>query len=264
MISTYDKNRVAERFARQSKVYESVTPVQNDMAERLMTMIADVAQITNPTNVLDIGCGTGRLTAKLIEKFPNAHVTGIDVADAMIRQARKNVPKAIFIHDDAEIYMTHCQDKLQIIASNAAIQWFDNPLKTIRRCIDALQSKGSLAFATFGDQTFKELRTAFCEAYGELDVKPKKHLLDMPNAAFWQNAIPNATVTEETFELNFPCVKDFLHSVQKAGATHPPSKNSQLTKKVYLKMTDRYKKRFKKNNGIQVTYHAIYVTFVKP
>ena len=35
-------------------------------------------------NILEIGCGTGYLTRALIELFPSAHITAVDIAPGMI------------------------------------------------------------------------------------------------------------------------------------------------------------------------------------
>ncbi|BFH17355.1 class I SAM-dependent methyltransferase [Paenibacillus melissococcoides] len=45
--------------------------------------------------VLDIGCGTGDLTARIRES--GAHVVGIDKSEAMIAQARSKYPELRFI-----------------------------------------------------------------------------------------------------------------------------------------------------------------------
>ncbi|MFQ5544179.1 MAG: class I SAM-dependent methyltransferase, partial [Nitrospiria bacterium] len=40
-------------------------------------------------NVLDIGCGDGKITAEIAAALPNGSVVGIDSADSMIKLARK-------------------------------------------------------------------------------------------------------------------------------------------------------------------------------
>ena len=41
--------------------------------------------------VLDAGCGTGLLTAELLEALPNGHVVGIDLSQNMLRTAREHL-----------------------------------------------------------------------------------------------------------------------------------------------------------------------------
>lgn len=51
--------------------------------------------------VLDLGCGPGSLTDKLLS-IPNVRLTGVDISAAMIRRARQRFPQVQFSVDDAE------------------------------------------------------------------------------------------------------------------------------------------------------------------
>ncbi len=45
-----------------------------------------------PSAILDVGCGTGRLLFRARATFPKAQVVGIDLSPGMIEQARSKVP----------------------------------------------------------------------------------------------------------------------------------------------------------------------------
>jgi trans-aconitate methyltransferase len=45
--------------------------------------------------VLDLGCGTGRLTALLVERIPDGRAVGIDVSANMLATARREMPAAL-------------------------------------------------------------------------------------------------------------------------------------------------------------------------
>ncbi|HEX6334007.1 MAG TPA: class I SAM-dependent methyltransferase [Flavisolibacter sp.] len=51
--------------------------------------------------IFEIGCGPGNITKYLLSKRPDFQVTGIDVAENMVRLARKNNPTADFTVMDA-------------------------------------------------------------------------------------------------------------------------------------------------------------------
>ena len=42
-----------------------------------------------PARILDLACGTGEITRRLAELFPNAQITGVDVEEAHLNSARK-------------------------------------------------------------------------------------------------------------------------------------------------------------------------------
>jgi ubiquinone/menaquinone biosynthesis C-methylase UbiE len=46
---------------------------------------------SEPTRILDLGTGTGAAAAWLAERYPDAQVTGVDVAEEMVRLARDRV-----------------------------------------------------------------------------------------------------------------------------------------------------------------------------
>ena len=69
--------------------------------------------------ILDFGCGTGHLTAKISES--GAHPVGIDSSPAMIAQARQNYPRLKFELADGERYRT--SELFDAVFSNAALHW---------------------------------------------------------------------------------------------------------------------------------------------
>ena len=48
------------------------------------------------TRILDIGTGTALMALMLAQRFPDAHVTGIDIDDEACQQARENVANTPF------------------------------------------------------------------------------------------------------------------------------------------------------------------------
>lgn len=55
--------------------------------------------LVKDAHILDVGCGTGQLAQKLIEK--GYKITGIDASEGMLSYARENVPDAKLVLNDA-------------------------------------------------------------------------------------------------------------------------------------------------------------------
>jgi tRNA (cmo5U34)-methyltransferase len=58
-----------------------------------MALVAEAAAATTPhaRHVLDVGCGAGNYTLKLLERLPNLDVTLIDLSQPMLDRARERV-----------------------------------------------------------------------------------------------------------------------------------------------------------------------------
>jgi trans-aconitate methyltransferase len=86
--------------------------------------------------ILDLGCGTGRLTEKIAES--GAEVVGLDASPEMIGQARQNYPRLKFVLQDAAAM--DFDQKFDAVFSNAALHWMLNAsevARAIARCLRA-------------------------------------------------------------------------------------------------------------------------------
>ena len=82
---------------------------------------ADMLGLLDPDpdeRVLDLGCGTGDLTAEIAAS--GAEVVGIDAAESMVRQAREKYPDCTFAVADAREYTP---EEFDAVFSNAALHW---------------------------------------------------------------------------------------------------------------------------------------------
>jgi ubiquinone/menaquinone biosynthesis C-methylase UbiE len=55
-------------------------------------------QMSEPRSILDVGCGTGRLLRTASQRFPGAHLEGVDAAPQMVEQAISLLPPGALIH----------------------------------------------------------------------------------------------------------------------------------------------------------------------
>jgi SAM-dependent methyltransferase len=70
--------------------------IRDDPRERMLEAFS--ARMASGDRVLDLGCGAGLPSTKaLADRFV---VTGVDISEAQIEAARRNVPGASFIHAD--------------------------------------------------------------------------------------------------------------------------------------------------------------------
>ena len=95
--------------------------------------------------ILDVGCGTGHLTAQIAET--GAKVLGIDRSAEMISQAKEKYPGLRFeVMDATEITVTEMFDR---VFSNATLHWIKKPERVIAGIAQALRPRGRFV-AEFG------------------------------------------------------------------------------------------------------------------
>src|SRR5215210_6039956 len=67
--------------------------VRPDAPDHLAALAAAVARLrAPPARALDLGTGTGAGALWLAQKFPYARVTGVDISEPMIEQAKAKLP----------------------------------------------------------------------------------------------------------------------------------------------------------------------------
>jgi trans-aconitate 2-methyltransferase len=95
--------------------------------------------------ILDLGCGTGQLTAKIADN--GAEVLGIDRSPEMVDQARRNFPHLAFEVGDATTFVA--DRPFDAVFSNATLHWVKPPEAAVR-CVHAALRPGGRFVAEFG------------------------------------------------------------------------------------------------------------------
>lgn len=143
LIKTW--NEIAPRYHRRW-AKDGIGPFKS--SEELVKL----AQICRGDNVLDLACGTGAVTKKILSKLgPNGHVIGADSSFTAIKIAKKYVKNnnADFILADAECL--EFKKKFDKVTCQYALFFFPNSqrvLKNIKRCMKA---GGTLALTVHGN-----------------------------------------------------------------------------------------------------------------
>lgn len=109
---------------------------------------ADLLPMLDPKpgeRILDVGCGTGQLTARIAEA--GAHVEGLDSSVDMIGQARRNYPNIPFWLASATSFTV--DEPFDGVFSNAALHWVMDAEDAVR-CIAAALKPGGRFVAEFG------------------------------------------------------------------------------------------------------------------
>ncbi|WP_333597324.1 methyltransferase domain-containing protein [Chryseobacterium flavum] len=96
-------------------------------------------------SVIDLGCGTGELTSKLLDYLEDSKVLGIDSSEEMLKKAAHFKTSRLTFEKRSIEEQLHFSDTYDLIISNAAIQWCENHKELFPRMISKIKNGGQLA-----------------------------------------------------------------------------------------------------------------------
>ncbi|KAF3889355.1 MULTISPECIES: class I SAM-dependent methyltransferase [Nostocales] len=140
--SNYEAFKEFERdgFNRVAFEYDRSTA---QVTSQVNEVILDAVGIGYGWRLLDVACGTGRLSAAAVRR--QAIVTGLDYAENMVTIARKRCPEAEFHTGDAE-NLPFESDQFDAVICSLGLLHFPNPEQAIAEAFRVLRSGGYYAF----------------------------------------------------------------------------------------------------------------------
>lgn len=100
--------------------------------DEMFGLMLDVAQRLGaaPGRALDLGCGPGSLAARVLDRFPGAHVTGVDIDPVLLEIGRRTLGDRIrWVEADLRTPSWHERleepQRFDIALSATALHWLD-------------------------------------------------------------------------------------------------------------------------------------------
>lgn len=122
-------------------------------------MLARLDWLTlNPSCMVDLGCGTGELGAKLQLKYPEAQLISIDNSDTMLTYAKQQPIFVGGVGADAVALPLRTQS-VDLLFTNLMLPWCADLKAVLRECRRVLKPEGVFMFSALGPDTIKEWQT---------------------------------------------------------------------------------------------------------
>lgn len=207
---------VRRRFDRAAAEYHAAAGIQARVADQLM---ADLPA-GEPGRILEIGCGSGLLTGRLVARYPDSRVDAMDLSSGMLREAVRRLASAslvnFFAADVRRLRRRACYD---LAVSSSALHWAV-PLETsIRRIAAALAPGGWFAAALMTEGTLGELRRLRAELF-PLNLPPEElPTRDDAYRAVRASGLRQISVRELSFESGHESAGAFLGELHATGVT---------------------------------------------
>jgi trans-aconitate methyltransferase len=117
--------------------------------------------------VLDLGCGTGDLTAQIAER--GALVSGLDASSEMVKEAQRKYPSLSFsLADGQELAF---EGEFDAVFSNAALHWMPRADAVAEGVARALRSGGRFVAEFGGARCVQTVRNAVRDELSERDIQ---------------------------------------------------------------------------------------------
>lgn len=233
----YWKNNVVWSFDQKSAAYDQNCSVQQAIAQSLAV---DLPAPDEGMDILEIGCGTGNLTAHLFRQYEGCNLRITDASPAMVERAQakfsgKDARWGVMDGehpDGTEIY--------DLIVANMAFQWFEDIGVAVERLSSMLKPNGSLFYTMPGNESFSEWKQVLNGLGLPIGI------LDFPTSS--------DIYREETITHHYKGAVDFLRSMKNIGAG--------TARKDYTPLTHSEMKQacaaLDQNHGGKTTWHVLY------
>lgn len=114
--------------------------------------------------VIDLGCGTGELTARLAEMLPESDVLGVDSSPEMLARAQEFAGPGLRFEPGS---VEEAAGEWDLVFSHAVIQWVDDHESLVPRLFSLVAPGGQLAVqqpSNFGHPTHLLIKEVASEA----------------------------------------------------------------------------------------------------
>ena len=253
-----DKRLVRKSFQQSAHRYDEVAVLQREVGNRLLERL-DLVRAT-PKMIVDVGCGTGVISAALLKKYSKARLYGLDLAPAMVAMARKRAPwfrKVYGICGDAE-KLPLADASCDIVFSNMTLQWCGDLDQVFREWRRVLKPGGFAMFSTLGPDTLTELRQSWQAADGYNHVNAFIDMHDIGDALL-RAQLAEPVMDTERFTLTYPDVFALMRDLKILGARNVSSGRARsLTGKGRIRAMQAAYEGFRRDGCLPSTYEVVY------
>ena len=244
-----DKNLLKNNFITSCPYYPRHARVQKKMAARLLILLKLHTGCSFPT-VFEAGCGTGFFTGELLALDYTRFFVN-DLAAEFASLITKLSPGIVFIAGDAENRAIY-PENIDLLASNAAVQWFHDLEAWCRLTHSLLNHNGVLCFSTFGPDNLQE--------FGNIPEKLQYYPAETLRSMFGKLFVP-VCLLEEYFIMEFKTAAQVLAHLKKTGVNS--LQKGLMGKKKLAAVSETLAASSKKPGCFTLTYNPIYCIFRK-
>ncbi|MBS1824932.1 MAG: methyltransferase domain-containing protein [Acidobacteria bacterium] len=143
--------------------------------------------------VLDVGCGTGHLTAAIAQA--GASVLGMDSSEEMITQARAGYPDLTFVRADVTDFQL--EQPFDAVFSNAVLHWVTEAAAAAQCMARALRPGGRLVVEFGGKDNITQIASSVRQAIRAVTGREQAHQWYFPSIGEYATVLESAGLRVE-------------------------------------------------------------------
>lgn len=256
---------IPTKFGKAASAYHVEADIQRKVADGLISSLLPWKEILPKGPILEVGCGTGFLTKKLLNHFPEKEFLITDASPEMLQFCKKTLASEGVLEGknvhfevlDAEEFKKE-KEKYSMVISNFTPHWFNDTALVLEQISKSILPGGLLLTSFPGNQSFEQWYETCLE-------------LGLPHTA---NPLPNVEEVvvklsmgpmqidyyENDLYQEFSSSMDFFSHLKRIGASHS-LKNTTLNYKQFKLLTGHWDQKTDQN--LKVKWHIVYLAAKK-
>tara|TARA_B100000989_G_scaffold291395_1_gene265827 strand:+ start:1217 stop:2005 length:789 start_codon:yes stop_codon:yes gene_type:complete len=159
------KKKVKQSFDLGSVTYDKFSEVQKQVGQYLLDFFLksfpkkkNYEFFKSPIRVLDLGCGTGEFSRKIMSKFLIDRIRLIDISSEMIKYSKIKIKEknGEFLVCDFDKYFEF--KKFNMIVSNMALHWSSDINKLLKKIILNMSKESFFLFSVPNNKSFSNFK----------------------------------------------------------------------------------------------------------
>lgn len=162
-MSEQYKQRSQETFDQQAKKYYSSFFGQH--AKSLYEQVEQKVNLVHPDSILDIGCGTGEVLARLLSKNPQLKASGLDLSTEMLKLAKDKLGNGVELKQGDSEKLPWEKASFNMVICTDSFHHYPNPQRVLAEIYRVLKRGGTLIISEIWlPAPFRQI-TNFCLPY---------------------------------------------------------------------------------------------------
>ena len=243
------QKKIIDSFNKAAKTYSKHDFLQRNVAKILLDKLSYIK--SKQKFILDVGCGTGCLTKKLLT---NHDVVALDAAIEMCHVA--GIENVICANAAS---LPFCNNAFDLVVSNLMMQWLgDDLISFLQESKRVVKKEGFVLFSTLGPNTLYEMQEVMSEVSSAEHVNSQ---LDMHIVGdlFVQAGFADVVMDRVMLTIEYNSFKHLLSDLRKTGANVILSQEKvKFNKKKLSQISNIYENKYSSNGKIVASYEVIF------